>query len=73
MLEKIVKILRDYKADPELAVTEQTTFEELELDSLDVVELVMGIEEEFSVTIEMSEDIKSIGDLLRIIESEKAG
>ena len=73
MLEKIVKILRDYKADPELAVTEQTTFEELELDSLDIVELIMGIEEEFSVTIEMSEDIKSIGDLLRIIESEKAG
>ena len=69
MLEKIAQILRDYKENPDLEVTEQTTFAELEFDSLDTVELVMNIEEEFSVTIEMSEDIKSVGDLMRIVES----
>ena len=67
MLERMTKILRDYKGDSDLDVTEQTTFVELELDSLDTVELVMNIEEEFSVTIEMSEDIKSVGDLMEII------
>ena len=67
MLEKITKILRDYKGNDELAITEQTTFAELEFDSLDTVELIMNIEEEFSVTIEMSEDIKSVGDLMKII------
>ena len=72
MLEKIVKIVRNYKADQELSIDEETTFAQLELDSLDIVELVMLIEEEFSVTIEMSEDIKSVGDLMRCIESEKA-
>ena len=73
MLEKVTKMLRDYKADPELAITEQTTFAELELDSLDIVELIMSIEEEFSVSIEMADDIASVGDLLRVIENAKAG
>ena len=67
MLEKITKILRDYKGNDELTITEQTTFAELEFDSLDTVELIMNIEEEFSITIEMSEDIKSVGDLMKII------
>jgi len=69
MLEKIAEILRDYKGEPDLAVTEQSTFAEMELDSLDTVELVMNLEEEFSVTIEMSENIQSVGDLIKIIEA----
>jgi len=69
MLEKITEILREYKGDPELAVTEQSTFAEMELDSLDTVELVMSLEEEFSVTIEMNENIQSVGDLIGIIKS----
>jgi len=71
MLEKITEILRDYKSEPDLVVTEQSTFAEMELDSLDTVELVMSLEEEFSVTIEMSENIQTVGDLIKIIESAK--
>ena len=69
MLEKVTEILRDYKGEPDLEVTEQSSFAELELDSLDTVELVMNLEEEFSVTIEMSENIQSVGDLIKVIES----
>jgi len=69
MLEKITEMLRDYKGEPDLEVTEQSTFAEMELDSLDTVELVMNLEEEFSVTIEMNENIQSVGDLIKIIES----
>ena len=68
MLEKITEILRDYKGEPDLEVTEQSTFAEMELDSLDTVELVMNLEEEFSVTIEMDENIQSVGDLIKVIE-----
>ncbi|MDR0490199.1 MAG: phosphopantetheine-binding protein [Oscillospiraceae bacterium] len=71
MLEKIVQMIRNYKGDEGLVVTENSSFEELELDSLDTVELVMKIEEEFSVSIEMDAGIKSVGDIIRIIESEK--
>jgi acyl carrier protein len=69
MLETIAKILKDYKSDDELVVTEASTFEELGLDSLDTVELVMIIEEEFSVAIELGENIKSVGDLMATIEA----
>ena len=69
MLEKITEVLRDYKGDPELEVTEQSTFAELELDSLDTVELVMSLEEEFSVSIEMNENIQSVGELIEVIEN----
>ena len=69
MLEKITEVLRDYKGEPDLEVTEQSTFAELELDSLDTVELVMNLEEEFSITIEMNENIQTVGDLIKVIES----
>ena len=69
MLEKITEVLRDYKSDPDLKVTEASTFAELELDSLDTVELVMNLEEEFSITIEMNENIQTVGDLIKVIES----
>jgi len=69
MLEKITKILRDYKGNDELAVTEESTFLDLELDSLDIVEIVMSLEEEFSITIEMSDNIKTVGDLMAIIKA----
>ncbi len=71
MLEKVIAILREYKQDENLAITAESSFSELGLDSLDIVELVMHIEEEFGVSIETSENIRSIGDLLAIIESQK--
>jgi len=71
MLEKIAEILRDYKGEPDLEITEQSTFADIELDSLDTVELIMNLEEEYSITIEMNENIKSVGDLIKIIESAK--
>lgn len=68
MLERITKVIRDYK-ETDLEITESTTLEALGLDSLDMVELVMSIEEEFDVNIEMNEAIKSVGDLMTILKN----
>lgn len=68
MLEKIAKILREYKENDDLVITEDMTFEALELDSLDTAELIMNIEEDLDVTIEMDESIKTVGDLIKAIE-----
>jgi len=68
LLERIAATLKEYTGKTELAITEDTSFEELEMDSLDIVELAMKIEDEFNVNIEMSENIKTVGDLLHIIE-----
>lgn len=47
-----------------------TTFESLHLDSLDMVEMIMDMEEELGVDFEMEGDIKleTIGDLADFIE-----
>jgi len=67
MLEKITQILRDYKSDDTLEVTEASTFEGLELDSLDLVQLVMDIEESFDITIKLDAPITTVAELMEII------
>ncbi|HSW35814.1 MAG TPA: acyl carrier protein [Candidatus Limnocylindrales bacterium] len=49
----------------------ETTFEDIDADSLDIVELVMALEEEFDLEIsdQEIENIKSIGDVVKYIES----
>jgi len=48
-----------------------TTFEDIDADSLDVVELVMALEEEFGLEIadEEVEKIKTVGDIVNYIEA----
>ncbi len=67
MLERIAKVINDYM-ESERSITEETTFAELELDSLDMVELVMNLEEEFGVNIEMDESLKTVGDLMTLLQ-----
>ncbi len=72
MFEKVVKTIRNYKEDESLEIKPESTFAELGLDSLDTVELVMSLENEFEITIEMNEDIKTVGDVVKVIEDAKA-
>lgn len=50
----------------------ETTFEDIDADSLDIVELVMALEEEFDMEIsdQEIENIKSVGDVIKYIESK---
>ena len=70
MLEKIQKIIADYKDLDPASVTPDRTFSDLGLDSLDVVELAMKFEEEFNVTIEVSEGFKTVGDILAAVQKD---
>ena len=72
VFEKLVKILADYKDMDASAVTRESAFSDLGFDSLDVVELVMQFEDEFGVTIEMNDDLKTVGALSDYIEKELA-
>ena len=71
MIETITEILKEYTGADELNITEDTTFESLELDSLDTVELVGSLEEAFGITIEMEQKITTIADLIQVIEKAK--
>ena len=54
-------------------LTKDTSFEELALDSLDVVQMVMAIEEAFDIEIDDDdvENLKTVGQLLDYIEARK--
>ncbi|NLC11833.1 MAG: acyl carrier protein [Firmicutes bacterium] len=67
---KVRKIICEHLDVNEDSVTLKTTFEDLDADSLDVVEMVMALEEEFDLEIsdEEVEKIKSVGDIVNYIE-----
>lgn len=69
--EKVAKILADYKAVDVSTITMDSSFEDLGLDSLDTVEIVMSIEDEFGVSIEVNENLKTVRDLVDIIGEDK--
>jgi len=68
--------VKDIIADQlEVAVdklTMETTFEDIDADSLDIVELVMALEEEFDLEIsdQEIENINTVGDVVKFIESK---
>ncbi len=68
-LEKVTAILAEYKEMDASEITAESTFEELGLDSLDVVEIVMKIEDEFNITLEMNSEINTVGKLADFIDT----
>ncbi len=73
IFEKIVKILVDTKELEDTEITLESTWDELELDSLDTVELLMSIEEEFGINMEMNEKLKTVGDVVEEIKNKIEG
>ena len=60
----------------EAAITADTDLiDELQLDSLKVMNLVLEIEDEFDVTIPLNTlaDVRSVGDLARVLERKGQG
>ena len=51
---------------------EKEIVKDLGADSLDVVEMLMSLEEEFNVTVPEEEavNIKTVGDIIKVIESK---
>lgn len=71
-LEKLKKIIVEVlNVDPD-EITEDTTFiDDLGADSLDVFQIIMGIEEEFDIEIpsEETEKISTVGDAVERIKN----
>ena len=70
--EKVASMLADYKGIDAGDITLESTFADLKLDSLDVAELVMNMEDEFGVSIELDEGVKCVADMVRLIDEAKA-
>jgi acyl carrier protein len=74
MFEQIKGIIREQLGlDADVVITEATSLmKDLEADSLDAVEIIMALEDEFDIEIadEDAEKFASIGDIKNYIESK---
>ena len=71
---KVKSIIADQLGVGEDEIKPESSFiEDLGADSLDIVELVMAMEEEFEVEIpdEEAEDIKTVGDAINYVNTHK--
>lgn len=62
-------LIRQLDLKEEQLTLEAKIQEDLGADSLDVAEIIMGVEEQFGVTIpdEVSEKVSTVGDLLEVL------
>ena len=68
--ETIVKLLADRLECEESAITSESTFTDLGIDSLDTVELLMNLEDELGISVELDEKVETVGDLVALVEKK---
>ncbi|MBR5306066.1 MAG: acyl carrier protein [Oscillospiraceae bacterium] len=74
VFEKLREIISEQlEISEELITMESNIRDDFDADSLDFVDIVMSIEDEFNVEVpdEAIDDIKVVGDLVRFIEENK--
>ena len=74
VFEKLQSVVADQlDVEPEKVTLEANIAEDLGADSLDIVDLVMAIEEEFDMEVpdDAVEKIKTVGDIVNYIESNQ--
>ena len=71
--EKIREIIVEQLGVDETAVTLETSLmKDLEADSLDAVEIIMAIEDEFEIEVpdEEAEKFQNVGDIVKYVEEK---
>ena len=66
--ERLAKIIAECK---DLEVSEikiESSFKDLELDSLDLAELAMQVEDEFNIAVELNEELTTVSKFVDFIE-----
>ena len=73
VFEKIQAIVaKELNVDPEKVTMDTDLVEDLGADSLDVVEMLLSLEENFNVTVtdEQTDNIKTVKDIVDIIDNK---
>lgn len=66
--EKLAEIIAEHiDCDPS-EIQPDTRFEDLGIDSLDITEIIMSVEDAFSIAVEVTADLARVSDLTAKIE-----
>ena len=68
VFEKVQEIIVEELGKDAEEVKVETTFDELDADSLDVFQVISEIEDEFDIQIETEEGLNTVGDLVAYVE-----
>ncbi|MDO6354036.1 acyl carrier protein [Caloramator sp. CAR-1] len=68
VFERLRNIISENMGIEKEEITLETSFEDLGLDSLDLVELVMNVEDEFGIEIEEGKNFNTVKDVVDYIE-----
>ncbi len=71
VFQKIVDTIVDAKGIDAASITPESNFKDLNVDSLDIAEMVMTLEDELGITIELEEGVATVQDLVDLIERIK--
>ena len=69
-LKKLQDIISNYLDIDPKSITEESSFKDMEVDSLDMVEIVMEIEDAFGITIDETAVIQTVGDIIKLIQEQ---
>jgi acyl carrier protein len=72
--DKVIELISKQLNRPANEITnDKEIVKDLGADSLDVVEMLMSLEEEFNITVpeEDAVNIKTVGDIIKLIEESK--
>ena len=70
VFEKVQEIIVEELGKDAEEVKVETTFDELDADSLDVFQVISEIEDEFDIQIETEEGLNTVGDLGAYVEEK---
>jgi acyl carrier protein len=74
LFNEVEQVIRQqFKLKDQVLTPESNLFNDLKFDSLDAVELIIELEEKFSIELldKEAEDVKTIQDILTLIESKR--
>ena len=70
-IDKIKEVLADHLDTDTSGITNETTFDDLGIDSLETVEIMMELEDEYGIEISVADVGKTVGSLVEYIDSKK--
>ena len=67
ILEKLAAIIAEkIDADP-AEITAESSFDDLGIDSLDITDIAMSVEDAFGIEVEVSQKLETVGDLAALV------